>query len=159
MATLRSDAEVRQDVLAALQSDVRVESTRLGADVVDGVVTLRGVVSTEFEKRVAADIARRIKGVRDVANELRVVAPRPRPDEQIETDVRAALSRDVWLDERRVTPRVRDGIVYLSGTVETYPAKHGFAVPDNPTYDPAAEARHWAALERLYRARLPCPPV
>jgi len=44
-------------------------------------------------------------------------------------------------------------------TVETYPAKHGFAVPDNPTYDPAAEARHWAALERLYRARLPCPPV
>jgi carboxymethylenebutenolidase len=43
-------------------------------------------------------------------------------------------------------------------TVETYPAKHGFAVPDNPTYDPAAEARHWAALERLYRARLPGPP-
>ena len=43
-------------------------------------------------------------------------------------------------------------------TVETYPAKHGFAVPDNPTYDPAAEARHWAALERLYRARLPGTP-
>jgi len=39
-------------------------------------------------------------------------------------------------------------------TVETYPAQHGFAVPDNPTYDPAAEARHWAALEQLYRARL-----
>ena len=33
-------------------------------------------------------------------------------------------------------------------TRQTYPAKHGFAVPDNPTYDPAAEARHWAALER-----------
>jgi len=43
-------------------------------------------------------------------------------------------------------------------TVETYPAQHGFAVPDNPTYDPAAEARHWAALERLYRARLPGTP-
>ena len=40
-------------------------------------------------------------------------------------------------------------------TVEIYPAQHGFAVPDNPTYDPAAEARHWAALEQLYRARLP----
>ena len=39
-------------------------------------------------------------------------------------------------------------------TLETYPAQHGFAVPDNPTYDPAAEARHWAALEQLYRARL-----
>jgi len=43
-------------------------------------------------------------------------------------------------------------------TVEIYPAQHGFAVPDNPTYDLAAEARHWAALERLYRARLPGAP-
>ena len=39
-------------------------------------------------------------------------------------------------------------------TVEFYPARHGFAVPDNPTYDAAAEARHWGALERLYRDHL-----
>ena len=36
-------------------------------------------------------------------------------------------------------------------TVEFYPAEHGFAVPDNPTYDPDAAERHWRALERLYR--------
>jgi carboxymethylenebutenolidase len=35
-------------------------------------------------------------------------------------------------------------------TVEFYPARHGFAVPDNPTYDSEAAARHWEALERLY---------
>jgi carboxymethylenebutenolidase len=34
-------------------------------------------------------------------------------------------------------------------TLVTYPAAHGFAVPDNPTYDAAAEARHWQALEDL----------
>jgi carboxymethylenebutenolidase len=39
-------------------------------------------------------------------------------------------------------------------TVEFYHARHGFAVPDNPTYDAAAEARHWEALERLYRDHL-----
>jgi carboxymethylenebutenolidase len=39
-------------------------------------------------------------------------------------------------------------------TVEFYPARHGFAVPDNPTYDAAAESRHWGALERLYRDHL-----
>jgi carboxymethylenebutenolidase len=39
-------------------------------------------------------------------------------------------------------------------TVEFYPARHGFAVPDNPTYDAEAEARHWAALSALYRAHL-----
>ncbi len=39
-------------------------------------------------------------------------------------------------------------------TIEFYPARHGFAVPDNPTYDTAAETRHWQALRDLYRARL-----
>jgi carboxymethylenebutenolidase len=39
-------------------------------------------------------------------------------------------------------------------TVEFYPAKHGFAVPDNPTYDAAAEDRHWKALEELYGSTL-----
>ncbi|WP_433178725.1 dienelactone hydrolase family protein [Actinoallomurus sp. CA-150999] len=39
-------------------------------------------------------------------------------------------------------------------TVEFYDAHHGFAVPDNPTYDAEAEARHWEALQELYRAHL-----
>lgn len=37
---------------------------------------------------------------------------------------------------------------------EVYPALHGFAVPDNPTYDQTAAARHWAALADLYGAML-----
>ena len=39
-------------------------------------------------------------------------------------------------------------------TVEFYAAHHGFAVPDNPTYDAEAAARHWEALGRLYRDHL-----
>ena len=35
-------------------------------------------------------------------------------------------------------------------TMAVYPAKHGFSVPDNDTYDEAAADRHWAALESLY---------
>lgn len=35
-------------------------------------------------------------------------------------------------------------------TVEFYPAHHGFAVPDNPTYDVEAAGRHWDALGNLY---------
>jgi len=38
--------------------------------------------------------------------------------------------------------------------VEIYPARHGFAVPDNLTYDAAAAARHWEALHDLYLAHL-----
>jgi carboxymethylenebutenolidase len=39
-------------------------------------------------------------------------------------------------------------------TLEFYPARHGFAVPDNPTYDTEADARHWEALRQLYQAHL-----
>ena len=42
----------------------------------------------------------------------------------------------------------------LVHTLVTYPAAHGFAVPDNPTYDEAAAARHWQALEELYASTL-----
>jgi carboxymethylenebutenolidase len=39
-------------------------------------------------------------------------------------------------------------------TLVTYPALHGFAVPDNPTFDEAAAERHWQALEELYGSAL-----
>ena len=42
----------------------------------------------------------------------------------------------------------------VTHTVEFYPARHGFAVPDNPTYDAEASARHWRALDELYRSHL-----
>jgi carboxymethylenebutenolidase len=39
-------------------------------------------------------------------------------------------------------------------TLVTYPAAHGFAVPDNPTYDEAAAQRHWTAMADLYAENL-----
>lgn len=38
--------------------------------------------------------------------------------------------------------------------LETYQARHGFAVPDNSTYDKAAADRHWSALEAFYGEHL-----
>ncbi|MET3807887.1 carboxymethylenebutenolidase [Nakamurella sp. UYEF19] len=38
----------------------------------------------------------------------------------------------------------------VSHLVETYPAHHGFAVPDNDTYDEAAASRHWKALADFF---------
>jgi carboxymethylenebutenolidase len=35
-------------------------------------------------------------------------------------------------------------------TVETYPAHHGFAVPDNSSYDEDAAERHWKAMEQFF---------
>jgi carboxymethylenebutenolidase len=35
-------------------------------------------------------------------------------------------------------------------TIETYQAHHGFAVPDNPSYDSDAAERHWKAMEQFF---------
>jgi len=40
-------------------------------------------------------------------------------------------------------------------TIETYPAEHGFAVPDNLSYDAAAAERHWTAMRDFFGANLP----
>ena len=53
--------------------------------------------------------------------------------------------------ERMSAALTESGVTH---TLVTYPALHGFAVPDNPTYDEAAAARHWKALEDLYGSTL-----
>ncbi len=38
----------------------------------------------------------------------------------------------------------------VTHTIETYQAHHGFAVPDNPSYDADAAERHWKATEQFF---------
>jgi carboxymethylenebutenolidase len=40
-------------------------------------------------------------------------------------------------------------------TIETYPARHGFVLPDTPAYDRACSERHYEALLRLLKGTLP----
>jgi carboxymethylenebutenolidase len=68
--------------------------------------------------------------------------------------VGAAIDDGSFPDEQR--DRLRDafdtaGVRY---TIDTYQALHGFAVPDNPTFDHTAAEQHWEALERLYSVAL-----
>ncbi len=120
MVVTRSDLDVKQDVVNALSSDIRVDATNVDVDVVGGVVYLRGSVPSYYEKRTATTIANRIKGVTDVVNELRVSPVAPRTDAEITADVRAALRRDVWVDESKIGVSTANGVVYLSGTVDSY---------------------------------------
>ena len=68
--------------------------------------------------------------------------------------VAGAIEDDSFPEEQADTLRkalVNAGVEHI---VEFYPAHHGFAVPDNATYDVEAAERHWAALDQLYRAKL-----
>jgi len=120
VAAIRGDVDVRRDVLDALRNDVRIDAANVTVDVVGGVVYLRGTVPSYYQKQTATEDANRIKGVVDVVNELRVAPVTPRTDQEITNDVRAALIRDIRVDETRINVNTINGVVYLSGTVNSY---------------------------------------
>jgi osmotically-inducible protein OsmY len=46
--------------------------TRVGVDTVNGVVSLTGVVASSEERALAEEVARKVKGVKGVKNNLQV---------------------------------------------------------------------------------------
>jgi osmotically-inducible protein OsmY len=117
----KTDAEIQRDVLEELRWDPRVEETDLDVTVGGGVVTLTGTV-TSWARRVAArDAARRVAGVRDVANAITVETPESldRTDPELADAVRRTLAWDVFVPDDRIVSTVTSGIVTLEGTVET----------------------------------------
>lgn len=124
MATAVSDAQIRQDVLDEIRHDVRIDSSNATVDVSNGVVHLLGTVPTYFQKITAGDDARRIKGVRNITNDLVVTLVAPWTDEEIANTVRANLARDVRIaNPGQIQVTVVNGVATLSGTVSTYAEK------------------------------------
>lgn len=116
----RIDGEVERDVRDALYSDVRIDSRNLDAVVQNGIVYLRGSVPDVVQKSIAREITQRIKGVRNVVNELEVTPAELRSDADITADVVAAFVRDTLVDENKIEVETDRGVVYLRGIVASY---------------------------------------
>lgn len=67
-----SDGAVHDLVVRRLANDDVVKGGALDVDVKDGVVTLRGKVTTDKQKQRAEKLTKKVDGVRSVVNELRV---------------------------------------------------------------------------------------
>ena len=60
---MKTDAQLKADVLAELVWDPSVHSTDIGVIVKDGVVTLTGHLDSYARKRAAERAVQRVKGV------------------------------------------------------------------------------------------------
>lgn len=67
-----SDLKIQRDVLAELVFDPQVDAAAVGVTVEDGVVSLSGHVPALVQRAAAEAAARRVKGVRAVAQEIDV---------------------------------------------------------------------------------------
>ena len=74
-ADQKADDRIYDQVRMKLTTDADVKGGGLDVSVKDGVVTIKGRVDTEKGKSRAAKLARKVKGVKDVDNELQVGPP------------------------------------------------------------------------------------
>ena len=118
--TQTNDQRIQRDVLAELRDEPSVDAAQIGIIVQDGVVTLTGHVPTHGEKGVAEGAAKRVSGVRAVADELDVKlrADHVRTDEDIAVAAANALKWNTFVPRDAVQATVEKGWTTLDGVVD-----------------------------------------
>lgn len=111
----RSDAAIASDIRDALRWDTRIEPSNLHVEVLDGIVTLTGNVRLLAERNLASAAAWRVKGVRQVIDDIAVSPSAARTDADIAADVENALKFDNRVDLSSIVVHVHGGVVALSG--------------------------------------------
>lgn len=114
-----TDSELQEDVLHELEWDPSVDAAQIGVSVKDGVVTLSGHVPSYAEKWSAETAAKRVYGVRAVANELEVKLPgsSQRTDQDIAQACVNALKANISVPDDKIKVTVSKGWVQLEGEV------------------------------------------
>jgi osmotically-inducible protein OsmY len=115
---LRIDDAIREDLLLELKYDPKITSPDIGVAVKDGVATLSGFVSSYWESEEAERAAKRVNGVRAVANDLQVKLALSRTDPEIARDALHELESHVSIPAENITVTVKNGWVTLEGTVD-----------------------------------------
>jgi osmotically-inducible protein OsmY len=113
-----ADLRLRELVLQQLEWDSLVDDSGVGVAARNGVVTLSGVIDSYAGKLAAERAAKRVRGVRAVANDLQVTLRHPRSDTDIATDAARALETHLSLPPT-VQVVVHNAHVVLTGTVGT----------------------------------------
>lgn len=115
-----TDSGLQQEVLNELKWEPSVDAAHIGVAAKDGVVTLSGHVPTFAEKHAAENAAKRVYGVRAVADELEVRLPGSlrRSDDEIAAACVTVLRNDSTVPDEKIKTIVAEGRVRLEGEVE-----------------------------------------
>lgn len=150
LAQAKPDAWITTKVKAKLAASKDVSAIATNVDTKEGVVTLRGEVGTQAEKKLAERHAASVQGVRRVDNMLVVIGDPERDnigeardavadgrdgrgygdkalatidDATITARVKAALMANKATKARRINVDTKDGAVVLRGTSRSEPEK------------------------------------
>jgi osmotically-inducible protein OsmY len=105
--------------LLGLKWDPKIgSSSDIAVAVKDGVVTLSGFTQSYWDKDAAEQAAKRVYGVRGVANDIEVKPSSKQTDPEIARDAVQELECHVSLPSDKIKVTVKNGWVTLEGTVD-----------------------------------------
>ena len=117
---MSSDLQLREDVLDELEFEPSVNAAHIGVTANHGVVTPTGFVTSYAEKTAAERAARRVKGVKAIAEEIEVRLPSDtkRADDEIAARAVDILKWQVGVPTNRIRVKVEKRVVTLPGEVD-----------------------------------------
>ena len=117
---MRTDVEIKEDVLDELVWQPNIDETEIGVIVEDGVVTLSGVINSYSKKLAAEKAVKGVLGVKALAGDIEVKFGNAykKTDKEIAKAVVDALEWSSSIPEKDISVKVEDGWVYLSGEVK-----------------------------------------
>jgi osmotically-inducible protein OsmY len=115
-----NDDMLQREILDELKWEPSIDPAEIGVAVKDGVATLTGHVDSYAQKLAAERAAKRVRGVRGVAEEIEVRIPMvtQRTDADIARAALNALQWNVRVPDEQVKVKVEDGWVTLEGEVD-----------------------------------------
>lgn len=117
---MKTDQQLQQDVMDELKWDPLLTASEIGVSVKNGVVTLSGYVNSYSKKLAAENAAKRVKGVRAVAEdiEIRLGTDGRRNDTEIAEAALNALKWNTNVPDERIKLKVENGWVNMEGDVD-----------------------------------------
>ena len=119
------DSTITAKVKAALVDHDSIKSTDISVKTDQKVVTLSGFVESQAQAEEAVKVAKGVEGVTSVSDKLHVRDSKEPSvkgyagDTAITSEVKAKLLADDIVPSRKVKVETTDGVVQLSGTVES----------------------------------------
>lgn len=119
------DSTITAKVKAALVDDENIKSTDISVKTDKKVVTLSGFVESQEQAEKAVSIAKGIEGVTSVSDKLHVRDGKSQSvkgyagDTATTSEIKAKLLADDLVPSRKVKVETTDGVVQLSGTVDS----------------------------------------
>ena len=118
---MTNDSDLQQDVIDELRFEPAVDHSRIGVTARDGIVTLTGFVPNYMQKAAAENAARRVAGVKAIAEEIEVrfLTDPETNDAEIAERILLMFEWDSSIPET-LQVKVEKGWVTVTGTVDFY---------------------------------------